>query len=127
MDSARAIPSGAAAAAGAAPPPGAAPAAAGAGGSCPRGSKEYWAAALDAEERSKLAREQASAGREPFIEAERALKTIITVKEQEGAKAIVLACTELEMVVDVDANVLPIYDCTRIHAEAAANWILGAA
>lgn len=60
-------------------------------------------------------------------EAERALKTIITVKEQEGAKAIVLACTELEMVVDVDANVLPIYDCTRIHAEAAANWILGAA
>jgi aspartate racemase len=29
------------------------------------------------------------------------------------------------MVVDVDANVLPIYDCTRIHAEAAAAWILG--
>lgn len=59
-------------------------------------------------------------------EAERALKTMITVKEQEGAKAIVLACTELEMVVDVDANVLPIYDCTHIHAEAAAEWILGA-
>ena len=58
-------------------------------------------------------------------DAERALKTIITVKEQEGARAIVLACTELEMVVDVDANVLPIYDCTRIHAEAAAKWILG--
>lgn len=58
-------------------------------------------------------------------EAERSLKTMITVKEQEGADAIVLACTELEMVVDVDANVLPIYDCTRIHAEAAAEWILG--
>jgi aspartate racemase len=37
----------------------------------------------------------------------------------------VLGCTELEMVVPVDANVLPIYDCTRIHAEAAAEWILG--
>jgi aspartate racemase len=58
-------------------------------------------------------------------DAERALKTMITVKEQDGADAIVLACTELEMVVDVDANVLPIYDSTRIHAEKAAEWILG--
>ena len=57
--------------------------------------------------------------------AERTLKTIITVKAQEGARAIVLACTELEMLVDVDANVLPIYDCTRIHSETAADWILG--
>ncbi|MEO7247863.1 MAG: aspartate racemase, partial [Novosphingobium sp.] len=40
------------------------------------------------------------------------------------AEAVVLGCTELEMVVDVDANVLPIYDCTRIHSEAAAEWIL---
>jgi len=59
-------------------------------------------------------------------DAERALKTMITVKEQDGADAIVLACTELEMIVDVDANVLPIYDSTRIHAEKAASWILGA-
>lgn len=58
-------------------------------------------------------------------DAERALKTMITVEEQEGADAIVLACTELELVVDVDANVLPIYDSTRIHAEKAAEWILG--
>lgn len=60
-------------------------------------------------------------------DAERALKTMITVKEQEGAEAIVLACTELELVVDVDANVLPIYDSTRIHAQKAAEWILGEA
>jgi len=60
-------------------------------------------------------------------DAERALKTMITVKEQDGAEAIVLACTELELVVDVDANVLPIYDSTRIHAEEAAKWILGGA
>jgi aspartate racemase len=58
-------------------------------------------------------------------DAERTLKTMITVKEQDGADAIVLACTELEMIVDVDANVLPIYDSTRIHAERAAEWILG--
>jgi aspartate racemase len=58
--------------------------------------------------------------------AERTLKTILTSREQAGAEAIVLACTELELVVDVDANVLPIYDGTRIHAEAAADWILAA-
>ena len=58
-------------------------------------------------------------------QAERQLKTIITNLEQDGAEAVVLGCTELEMVVDVDANVLPIYDCTRIHAEAAVDWILG--
>ena len=60
----------------------------------------------------------------PSRQAERALKTFITEKEQEGARAIVLACTELEQVVDIDANVLPIYDSTRIHAEYAAEWIL---
>ena len=58
-------------------------------------------------------------------DAERALKTMITVLEQDGAEAIVLGATELELVVDVDANVLPIYDSTRIHAEKAAEWILG--
>lgn len=57
-------------------------------------------------------------------QAERELKTIITNLEQDGAQAIVLGCTELEMVVDVDANVLPIFDCTRIHAEAAVDWML---
>ena len=59
-------------------------------------------------------------------DAERTLKTIITRKEQDGASAIVLACTELDMIVDVDANVLPIFDSTTIHCEAAVEWILGA-
>ena len=57
-------------------------------------------------------------------DSERALKTIITRKEQDGAEAIVLACTELDMIVDVDANVLPIFDSARIHCEAAVDWIL---
>jgi aspartate racemase len=56
--------------------------------------------------------------------AERELKSMITSLEQEGAQAIVLGCTELEMLVDVDANVLPVYDCTHIHAQAAVDWIL---
>ena len=58
-------------------------------------------------------------------QAERELKTIISNLEQDGAEAVVLGCTELEMIVPIQANVLPIYDCTRIHAEAAVDWILG--
>ncbi|MCA1750073.1 MAG: amino acid racemase [Sphingomonadales bacterium] len=58
-------------------------------------------------------------------DAERKLRTIITQKEKDGAKAIVLACTELDQIVDIDANVLPIFDSTQIHSKAAADWILG--
>ncbi len=58
-------------------------------------------------------------------QAERELKSILTLLERDGAEAAVLACTELEMVIDVDATVLPVYDGARIHAEAAAAWILG--
>ena len=57
--------------------------------------------------------------------AERTFRTILTNMGQAGAQAVVLGCTELDMVIDVDANVLPIYDGTRIHAEAAVDWILG--
>ncbi|MFY7837642.1 MAG: aspartate/glutamate racemase family protein [Novosphingobium sp.] len=57
--------------------------------------------------------------------AERMFKTMLTNMEQRGAQAAVLACTELDMVIDVDANVMPIYDGTRIHAQAAVDWILG--
>jgi aspartate racemase len=58
-------------------------------------------------------------------QAERELKTILTNLQQDGAQAVVLGCTELEMIVAVDANVLPIFDCTKIHAQAAVDWILG--
>ncbi|WAT18774.1 amino acid racemase [Aurantiacibacter sp. MUD11] len=58
-------------------------------------------------------------------DAERTLKSMFTDFERDGAKAVVMANTELEQVVDVDANILPVYDCTAIHAEAAARWIIG--
>ena len=75
-----------------------------------------------ADELDRLIAEELKLGRKTR-DAERALKTIITWYEQHGAKAIVLACTELELVVDIDANVLPIYDTARIHCEAALDWI----
>ena len=57
-------------------------------------------------------------------DARREIKTMIAVKQQHGARGILLACTELDRVVDVDSNVLPVFDSTRIHAERAADWIL---
>ena len=39
-------------------------------------------------------------------------------------QAVVLGCTELVMIVDPGANVLPIYDTTALHAGAAVEWIL---
>ena len=56
-------------------------------------------------------------------DARREIRTMIAVKQQHGARGILLACTELEMVVDVGSNVLPVFDTTRIHAERAVEWI----
>ena len=58
-------------------------------------------------------------------DAERFFRTMITNLGQDGAKAIVLACTELDMVIDVDANVLPIFDSARIHSQAIVDWMMG--
>ncbi|MEC3910428.1 amino acid racemase [Sphingobium sp. CR2-8] len=58
-------------------------------------------------------------------ESERYMKSELTDIAKEDVQAVVLACTELERIVDVKANVLPIYDCTSIHAKAGAAFILG--
>jgi len=57
-------------------------------------------------------------------DAERYMKSELTDIAKEDVQAVVLACTELEMVVNVHANVLPIYDSTIIHAEAGARFVL---
>ena len=58
-------------------------------------------------------------------ESERYMKSELTDIAKENVQAAILACTELEMIVDVKANVLPIYDTTRIHVAAGVEWILG--
>jgi aspartate racemase len=57
-------------------------------------------------------------------DAERTLKTYITMADQDGIEAIVLGAAELSRIVDTKANILPIYDSTAIHADAAVEWIL---
>ena len=58
-------------------------------------------------------------------ESERYMKSEMTDIAKQDVQAVVLACTELELIVDVKANVLPIYDCTSIHAMAGVKFILG--
>lgn len=60
-------------------------------------------------------------------ESERFMKSELTDIAKQDVQAAVLACTELELIVDVKANVLPIYDCTGIHAQAGIDFILGTA
>ncbi|MBL8648949.1 MAG: amino acid racemase [Sphingopyxis sp.] len=55
----------------------------------------------------------------------RTMKTFITDMAKQDVQALVLASTELVMLVDPDANVLPVYDTTRIHVAAGVDWILG--
>ena len=54
--------------------------------------------------------------------AERTLKSIVTTCEKRGARAIVLASSELGLVVDTRANVLPVFDATDIHCESIVEW-----
>lgn len=58
-------------------------------------------------------------------DSQRTMKTYITNIAKGDVEGIILGCTELEMIVDTKANILPIYDSTEIHADAAVEWILG--
>jgi aspartate racemase len=58
--------------------------------------------------------------------SQRTLKTCLTMMSQARQQAVILGCTELVMLVDPVANVLPVYDTTALHAEAAVDWILAA-
>jgi aspartate racemase len=58
-------------------------------------------------------------------ESERYMKSELTDIAKNPVQAVVLACTELEAIIDVRANVLPIYDSTSIHAKAALDFMLG--
>jgi len=57
-------------------------------------------------------------------DSQRKLKTLITELAKQKVQAVVLACTELVLAVDVRANVIPVYDTTALHARAAVDWML---
>lgn len=49
---------------------------------------------------------------------------IIEALQQRGAKALVLGCTEICMLISQQDTAIPLYDTTQIHAEAAVNMAL---
>jgi aspartate racemase len=55
--------------------------------------------------------------------SQRRLKTFLTEMAQARQQAVVLGCTELVLLVDPGAAVLPVYDTTALHAQAAVEWI----
>jgi len=50
--------------------------------------------------------------------------TVIDDLEARGADAIILGCTEIEMLVKQHHHRLPLYDTTRLHADHAVRWAL---
>lgn len=56
--------------------------------------------------------------------SQRRLKTCLTEMSKARQQAVILGCTELVLLVDPGASVIPLYDTTAIHAAAAARWIL---
>jgi aspartate racemase len=50
--------------------------------------------------------------------------TIIERLAGEGAEAVILGCTEIGLLVKDEDSPIPLFDTTRIHAEAAVDWAL---
>ena len=42
-----------------------------------------------------------------------------------GAQGMILGCTEIGLLVGANGTTVPVFDTTRIHAEAAVDWALG--
>jgi aspartate racemase len=77
-----------------------------------------------AEEIDRIIFEELTKG-EATRSSQRRLKTCLTEMAKARQQAVILGCTELAMLVDPVANVLPVYDTTALHAKAAVEWILG--
>lgn len=56
--------------------------------------------------------------------SQRSLKTVLTIMGQARNQAVILGCTELVLLVDPVANVIPVYDTTALHSQAAVDWML---
>lgn len=55
--------------------------------------------------------------------SQRVLKTCLTEFAKARNEAVILGCTELVLLVDPGASMLPVYDTTALHSQAAVDWI----
>lgn len=54
-----------------------------------------------------------------------AARRMLAELERQGVEAVILGCTELAMLIENSDTPLPLYDTTRIHAEAILEFALG--
>lgn len=57
-------------------------------------------------------------------ESRMAFTQIIAKLAADGAQGVILGCTEIENLVRQQDSPLPVFPTTRIHAEAAVDWVL---
>ena len=57
-------------------------------------------------------------------ESRQAFLKIIAKLQAQGAQGVVLGCTEIPLLIKQADVAIPVFDTTRIHAEAAAAWAL---
>jgi len=51
-------------------------------------------------------------------------RTIMANLVARGAQGLILGCTEIGLLVGANDTTVPVFDTTRIHAEAAVDWAL---
>jgi aspartate racemase len=52
-------------------------------------------------------------------------RRVIRRLEEDGVQGLILGCTEITLLIGSDDASIPVFDTTRIHAEAAIDWALG--
>ncbi|SIT44077.1 putative racemase [Paraburkholderia ribeironis] len=59
-------------------------------------------------------------------DASRALyQDVIGTLATRGAQAVILGCTEITLLIKPEDSVLPVFDTTALHAQAAVEWAIG--
>ncbi|WP_264812268.1 aspartate/glutamate racemase family protein, partial [Gluconacetobacter sacchari] len=58
-------------------------------------------------------------------DSRRAYRTVIEWLRRRGARAIILGCTEIMLLIGPDDSPVPLYDTIALHAEAAVTMSLG--
>lgn len=50
---------------------------------------------------------------------------VISRLHREGARGVILGCTEFSLIADAARSPVPQFDTTELHARAAVDWMLG--
>ncbi len=58
-------------------------------------------------------------------ESRRVYQRVIDDLKAHGAQAVILGCTEITLLIGAGDSVLPVFDTTALHAQAAVDWATG--